>query len=401
VLVALMREGRGWLMRQTFGSYQDEIYLNGLGGILPRFPMSFAELEARAEAVLPPSVWSYVAGGAGDERTQRANVTAFDRWGLIPRMFVGATERDVSVELFGMTLPSPVFMAPVGVIGLCAQDGHGDMATARAAAGFGVPMVASTLSVDPMEQVAAEFGHTPGFFQLYTPTDRELAQSLVRRAEAAGFKGIVVTLDTWITGWRPRDLVTSNFPQLRGHCLANYFSDPVFRSRLERTPEEDPQAAVLRWTQVFGNPLTWADLPWLRSLTTLPLIIKGICHPEDVRRAKDGGVDGIYCSNHGGRQANGGLPALDVLPAVVEAADGLPVLFDSGIRSGTDVVKAIALGATAVGIGRPYAYGLALGGTDGIGHVLRAFLAEADLTMAVDGYPTLDHLTPEALQRVV
>ncbi|MGW0761095.1 lactate 2-monooxygenase [Streptomyces sp. NPDC002814] len=388
-------------MEQTFGSYQDEIYLNGLAGVLPPFPVCNRELEAKAQAALSPSVWSYVAGGAGDERTQRANVTAFDRWGLIPRMFVGAAERDLSVEVFGMTWPSPVFMAPVGVIGLCAQDGHGDLATARAAARTGVPMVASTLSADPMEQVTPELGDTPGFFQLYTPSDRDLAESLVRRAEAAGFKGIVVTLDTWVPGWRPRDLASGNFPQLRGHCLTNYTTDPVFRSRLTRTPEEDPPAAVIQWVQVFGNPLTWDDLPWLRSLTDLPLIVKGICHPEDARRAKDGGVDGIYCSNHGGRQSNGGLPALEALPAVVEAADGLPVLFDSGIRSGADIVKAIALGATAVSIGRPYAYGLALGGTDGIVHVLRSLLAEADLIMAVDGYPTLGHLTPEALQRIM
>jgi lactate 2-monooxygenase len=387
-------------MGQRFGSYQDEIYLGGLGGVVPRFPMTYADLEERAHSALPPSVWSYVAGGAGDERTQRANVTAFERWGLVPRMFVGAAERDLSIDLFGMTLPSPLFMAPVGVIGLCAQDGHGDLATAQAAARTGVPMVASTLSVDPMEAVAAEFGETPGFFQLYTPTDRELAESLVRRAELAGFRALVVTLDTWITGWRPRDLATSNFPQLRGHCLTNYTSDPVFRSRLAKAPEDDPQAAVLQWAKVFGNPLTWDDLPWLRSITSLPLIVKGLCHPEDVRRAKDGGVDGIYCSNHGGRQANGGLPALDCLPDVVEAADGMPVLFDSGIRTGADIIKALALGATAVGIGRPYAYGLALGGADGIVHVLRSMLAEADLIMAVDGYPTLKHLTPEALRRV-
>ncbi|MET7487827.1 alpha-hydroxy-acid oxidizing protein [Streptomyces sp. NPDC005538] len=387
-------------MGQPFGSYQNEIYLNGLGGIVPSFPMGFAELEDRARSALPPSVWSYVAGGAGDERTQRANVAAFDHWGLVPRMFVGAAQRDLSVDLFGLRLPSPVFMAPVGVIGLCAQDGHGDLATARAAARTGVPMVASTLTVDPLEEVATEFGDTPGLFQLYTPTDRDLAASLVHRAEQAGYKAIVVTLDTWITGWRPRDLSTANFPQLRGHCLANYTSDPVFRALLARTPEEDPQSAVLLWTQLFGNPLTWDDLPWLRSLTDLPLIVKGICHPEDVRRAKDGGVDGVYCSNHGGRQANGGLPALDALPAVVEAADGLPVLFDSGIRSGADIIKALALGATAVGIGRPYAYGLALGGTDGIIHVLRSLLAEADLIMAVDGYPRLADLTREALRRV-
>jgi lactate 2-monooxygenase len=313
----------------------------------------------------------------------------------------------MSVDLFGMQLPSPVFLAPIGVIGLCCQDGHGDLATAEAAARSGVPIVASTLAVDPLEEVAARLrgtggtpGEIPGFFQLYTPTDREVAESLVRRAEEAGYAGIVVTLDTWITGWRPRDLATSNFPQLRGHCLANYFTDPVFRSRLAQPPEENLMAAVSHWSGIFGNPLTWDDLPWLRSLTSLPLILKGICHPDDARRALDGGADAIYCSNHGGRQANGGLPALDCLPGVVEAAAGKPVLFDSGIRSGADIITALALGATAVGIGRPYAYGLALGGAAGVQHVLRCLLAEADLIMAVDGYPTLADLTPDALRRV-
>ncbi|OBG13289.1 lactate 2-monooxygenase [Mycolicibacterium celeriflavum] len=384
----------------TFGNYQFEIYLQGLSGIVPKLPMTFAEWEAKAESAMPPSVYSYVAGGAGDERTQRLNRSAFDSWGLMPRMFRATRERDLSISLFGMTLPSPVFMAPVGVIGICAQDGHGDLATARAAARTGVPMVVSTLTEDPLEDVAAEFGDTPGFFQLYTPTDRELAASLVHRAEAAGYKGIIVTLDTWVPGWRPRDLSTSNFPQLRGRCLANYTSDPVFRAGLQQPPEENPQATVLHWVGLFGNPLTWDDLPWLRSLTDLPLIVKGICHPDDARRAKDGGVDAIYCSNHGGRQANGGLAAIDCLPGVVEAVDGMPVLFDSGIRSGADIVKALALGATAVGIGRPYAYGLALGGVDGVVHVLRSLLAEADLTMAVDGYPTLADLTPDTLRRV-
>ena len=195
-----------------FGAYQNEIYLAGLSGRLPRFPMRFDELEAKAHAAMPESLVSYVAGGCGDERTQDANVAAFDKWGLMPRMFVGAKRRDLSVELFGMKLPSPLFMSPIGVLGLCAQDGHGDLATARAAALTGVPMVASTLSVDPLEAVAAEFKATPGFFQLYTPTDRELAASLVRRAEQAGFKAIVVTLDTWLTGWRPRDLKTRQLP---------------------------------------------------------------------------------------------------------------------------------------------------------------------------------------------
>ena len=295
----------------AYGDYQLEIYLQGLAGVLPSYPILFAELEQRAEYALSPSVWSYVAGGAGDERTQRVNVTAFERWGLIPRMGVGATERHLEIELFGLTLPSPVFMAPIGVTGICSQDGHGDLAVARAAARTGVPMTVSTLTADPLEDVAAEFGDTPGFFQLYTPKDRDLAASLVSRAEKAGYKAIIVTLDTWVPGWRPRDLSTSNFPQLRGKCLSNYMSDPVFRAGLAQSPEENPQAAILKWVSTFGQPVTWDDLRWLRTQTTLPLIVKGIQHPDDVRHSIDVGMDGIYCSNHGGRQANGGLPALD------------------------------------------------------------------------------------------
>jgi lactate 2-monooxygenase len=383
---------------KNFGAYQDEIYFAGLTGTLPKLPVDFAALEKRAHAAMPPSLVSYVAGGCGDEHTQRANVAAFEHWGLIPRMLAARPVRDLSIKLFGMELAAPIFMAPIGVLGLCAQDGHGDLAAARAAARSGVPMIASTLTVDPLEIVAKEFGRTPGFFQLYTPNDRGLAESFVQRAEAAGFKGIVVTVDTWITGWRPRDLNQSNFPQLRGHCLANYFSDPRFRAKLEKPPQDDPRAAILQWTKVFANPMTWEDLPWLRSLTKLPLLLKGICHPDDVRRAIDGGVDGIYCSNHGGRQANGGIATIDMLPGVVKAAGSTPVLFDSGVRSGSDVVKALAIGATAVGIGRPYCYGLALDGVDGIVHVLRSILAEADLLMAIDGYPTIADLRNAAIR---
>ncbi|RWA22003.1 hypothetical protein MBRU_13535 [Mycolicibacterium brumae DSM 44177] len=387
-------------MTINFGAYQYEIYFQGLTGVLPELPMTYPELEARASSAMPPSVWNYVACGAGDERTQDANVAAFAGWGLMPRMLVGATERDLSVELFGTRWAAPVFLAPIGVTGLCAPDGHGDVEAVRAADKTGVPMCVSTLAEDPLETVAAEFTETPGFFQLYCPTDRDIAESLVRRAEAAGYAGIVVTLDTWLPGWRPRDLRTANFPQLRGHCLINYTTDPVFREKSGFTEGSSQRDAVPFWASIFGRSLTWDDLVWLRELTKLPLILKGICHPDDARRAIDYGADAIYCSNHGGRQANGGLPALDCLPAVREAAGDVPVLFDSGIRSGADVVKALALGATAVGIGRPYVYGLALGGTAGVVHVLRSLLAETDLIMAVDGYRSLADLTPEAMRRV-
>ncbi len=383
----------------NFGSYQDEIYFKGLTGTKPKLPVDFKHLEERANAALPPSVLSYVQGGCGNEFTQNNNVEAFNHWGLTPRMLVDCSKRDMSIDLFGLTLPSPIFMSPIGVLGICSQDGHGDLATAKAAEITKVPMFASTLSNDPMEVVAKECGQTPVFFQLYTPKSKELAESFVQRAEKAGFKGIVVTLDTWITGWRPRDLNDSNFPQLRGHCLANYFSDPHFLSLLKKPISEYSAGAIAAWTQVFGKNLTWEDLPWLRSLTKLPLILKGICHPDDATRAIDAGVDGIYVSNHGGRQANGGIATIDLLPAVVKACGKTPVLFDSGIRSGTDVVKALALGATAVGVGRPYAYGLALDGTAGVVHILRSILAEADLLMAVDGFPTIADLQEAGLSR--
>ncbi|WP_416832238.1 MAG: alpha-hydroxy-acid oxidizing protein [Erythrobacter sp.] len=373
----------------NFGGMQNEIYNAGLQGILPDYPVDFATLEHRAHEALGPMLTNYVAGGCGDEHTQDTNASAFHHWGMVPRMMVDCSTRDLSIDLFGMKLPTPLFMAPIGLNGEATQDRHGDLAAARASAMTGVPFCVSTLSNDPMEQVFDACGDTPAFFQLYTPRNRELAESLIKRAEASGAKAIVVTLDTWLTGWRPRDLNASNFPQLRGKVMQNYFSDPVFRSMLDKPPEEDPKAAIMLFAAIFGQVLTWDDMAWFKSVTDLPIVLKGICHPDDARRAVDSGADAVYCSNHGGRQANGGIATIDLLEDVVKASGDKPVLFDSGVRSGTDAVKALALGATAVGVGRPYTYGLAIGGAAGAAWVLRCMLAEADLLMAVNGYPTL------------
>lgn len=373
----------------NFGAMQNEIYNAGLRGILPTWPVDFATLERRAQEAMGPSLTNYVAGGCGDEHTQDQNSAAFHHWGMVPRMMVDCSERDLSIELFGHRYPTPLFMAPIGLNGEASLDRHGDLAAARASALTGVPFCASTLANDPLEDVKAACGDTPAWFQLYTPRNRELATSLIRRAEDAGYKALVVTLDTWVTGWRPRDLNASNFPQLRGKVLQNYFTDPVFLSLLAKPPEDDMQAAIFTWAATFGQVLTWDDMKWFKSVTKLPIVLKGICHPDDARRAVDHGADAVYCSNHGGRQANGGIATIDLLADVVAAAGDTPVLFDSGVRSGTDAVKALALGARAVGVGRPYTYGLALGGAEGAAWVLRSILAEADLLMAVNGYPTL------------
>ena len=383
-----------------FGAMQNEIYNAGLKGILPDYPVDFATLEKRAHEALGPSLTNYVAGGCGDEHTQDNNAKAFHHWGMVPRMMVDCSVRDLSIELFGHTYPTPLFMAPIGLNGEATQDRHGDLAAARASAMTGVPFCASTLTNDPLEDVKAACGDTPAWFQLYTPRNRELAESLIRRAEEAGYKALVVTLDTWVTGWRPRDLNASNFPQLRGKVLQNYFSDPVFRSLLAKPPEQDPAAAIFTWAATFGQVLTWEDMAWFKSVTKLPIVLKGICHPDDARRAVDHGADAVYCSNHGGRQANGGIATIDLLADVVKAAGDTPVLFDSGVRSGTDAVKALAMGARAVGVGRPYAYGLAVGGAEGAAWVLRSILAEADLLMAVNGYPTLAAVLEAGVQRI-
>ena len=278
-------------MTQPYGNYQLEIYFQGLTGVVPSLPMSFAELEARAAQALSPSIWSYVAGGAGDERTQRANVTAFEQWGLIPRMLVGATERDLSVELWGRRWPAPVFMAPIGVIGLCTIDRHGDLAAARAAAATGVPMCVSTLTMDPLEDVAAQFGDTPGLFQLYTPVDREMAESFVHRAEAAGYAGIVVTLDTWVPGWRPRDLSTVELPSAARNVPVQLHQRPGVprqgRRRYRRRPAQCRAALGQQFRKLVDlERLTVAAVADVTAVDPQGHLPSRRCPPRDRRRRR-------------------------------------------------------------------------------------------------------------------
>lgn len=386
-------------MSERFGHYQNEIYLSGYGGTTPAFTTDLTRLEESAERVLGPGPFSYVAGGAGSGATARANREAFDRWALVPRMLTNATERELSTTVLGETLPAPVALAPVGVQSIVHPDA--ERATARAAAELGLPMVMSTASSTSIEDVAAASGSGPRWFQLYWPNDPDVCGSILARARAAGFSVLVVTLDTWSLGWRPCDLDNGYLPFLKGEGTAVPFSDPVFRSRLDAPPEEDPAMAVLRWiSMITGTDRDWDALPFLREHWDGPIVLKGIQHVDDARRAADAGVDGIVVSNHGGRQVDGAVASLDVLPEIAAAVgDRLEVLFDSGVRTGADVLKALALGAKAVLLGRPYVYGLAHGGEAGVRHVLRSLLADLDLTLGLSGHRSVAELGPEVLVR--
>lgn len=383
--------------RDMYGNYQLEIYRKGLSGSLPEFPFTYTELERRAREKLDPGAFGYVAGGAGSEETMRANLEAFNRWRILPRMLRDVASRDLNTTVLNTSMPAPVMLAPVGVLSIVHPEA--EVAVARAAAGLGLPFILSTASSRPIEEVAQVMGNSPRWFQLYWPKDRKFAVSLMQRAETAGYGAIVVTLDTWLLGWRPRDLSQAYLPFLRGEGLANYLTDPVFCGALAKPPREDMPAAIAHWAKIFSDPgVTWDDLKFLRENTRLPLVLKGILHPDDARRATDLGMDGIIVSNHGGRQVDGAVAALDALPDVVAVAGKTPVLFDSGIRTGADVVKALALGARAVLLGRPYVHGLALGGEAGVTAVLRVLLADLDLTMALSGNSRLEQLSKDTLQ---
>jgi lactate 2-monooxygenase len=424
---------------QTLPEYgrrrQRLIFVHGLGHKVSRVPVEFSALEERARRVMTKGGFAYAAGGAGNEQTMVANRTAFDRWRIVPRILCDVSRRDLSVTLFGKRLPTPLILAPIGVLEMVHP--RADLAVARAAAAERVPFIFSNQASVPMERCATAMGDGIRWFQLYWSTDDRLVISFLRRAEACGCRALVVTLDTTLLGWRPRDLALGSLPFLRGMGIAQYTSDPVFREELARArtePRADPvkapnnlfslgarwdqirhypvlcnlysgapQAAVRKFLNIYSRAsLTWKDLAWLREHTRLPILLKGILSPEDARLALEHDVAGIIVSNHGGRQVDGAVAAIDALSEIVKAIKGrLPVLFDSGIRSGADIFKALALGASAICLGRPYVYGLAIAGEQGVREVIQNSLAEFDLTMALAGCATLKDVANATLEKVV
>ena len=425
---------------------QRAVYIAGIGGHRPAVPVSQAELEKAAQAAMSPEAWAYVAGGAGRESTMDANRAAFETWRIVPRVLRDVEKRDLSIELFGQRLPAPLLLCPIGLLGMVHKEA--DLAVAKAAAALRVPYIFSNQASVPMEACAAAMGDAPRWFQLYWSRSNELVASFVQRAEACGCSAIVLTLDTTMLGWRPRDLDLGSLPFMRGQGMAQYTSDPVFLRELKegrlgaaasakataaktaptgdiKPPlnlqtiatalaqkanfpgglmknlgSGDPRAAVQRFMTTYSRPsLQWDDLKFLRQHTKLPILLKGVLHPDDARRAAETGIDGLVVSTHGGRQIDGEIAALDALPAVAEAVNGkIPVLFDSGVRGGADVFKALALGATAVCLGRPYVYGLAIAGQQGVEEVIGNVLAEFDLTLGLAGCTGMRGITRASLQ---
>jgi lactate 2-monooxygenase len=409
---------------------QSRIYVDGVSGQRPRVPVAERALETRAIECMRPEATAYIVGGAGREDTIDANRRAFAKWRIVPRVLRDVDVRDTTVNVLGLSLPSPIMTAPIGVLELAHRDA--DLAVARAAAAEGVPMIFSNQASVAMEACAAAMGDTPRLFQLYWSRSDDLVQSFVRRAEACGCRAIVLTLDTTMLGWRPRDLDLAYLPFMRGMGIAQYVSDPVFRRELalpldtpapatrvtlhalgvlrdllSRTPGPLvdklrtgwPRQAVRRFVATYSRPsLQWADLAHLRAMTSLPIVLKGVLHPDDARLALEHGVDGLVVSNHGGRQIDGEIASLDALPGVAAVVQGrIPILLDSGVRGGADVFKALALGASAVLLGRPYVYGLAIAGETGVREVLRNVKAEFDLTMGLAGCTTVSQITPACL----
>jgi len=417
-------------MKTPFAGHQGTIYLNGMGGTGPLVPVDTFLLEQRAQQVLSAQAFAYIAGGAGREETVAANRMGFQRHQIVPRMLRDVSVRNTTTELFGQSLPAPLLLSPVGVLELA--HAQADLAVGRAAAHLGIPYIFSNQASRPMEEVAAVMGSQPRWFQLYWGKSNALVASFVRRAEACGCSAIVVTLDTTLLGWRTRDLDFAYLPFLEGKGIAQYTSDPVFQQLMDEPQPPAPRKvnahtirtlvsmvnaypgsgffrklrsgrpvkAVQKFLSMYSNPaLTWKDLRFLREHTKLPILLKGVLHPADAQLAMDCGINGLIVSNHGGRQVDGAISSMEALPAVVAAVKNkIPVLLDGGVRNGADMFKALALGAKAVCIGRPYVYALAVGGQAGVEACLHHLLADFDLTMGLAGCKTVAEIGPDNLQ---
>lgn len=360
-------------------------------------PISYEDWEKKARDMVPTGPFHYTAGGSVEEQTLASNRSAFSRWAIVPRMLRDVTHRSMAITLFNEQLKTPVMLVPVGMQKISHPEG--ELATARAAAAAGVPLVVSTVSSHSMEQIAEVMGDAPRWYQLYWSTDREVSASMVRRAEAAGYSAIVLTVDTIMLGWKRRDFKNGYSPLREGYGMANYISDPVFCSRLAEVTPENAVEEILR--TIYTPALNWNDIAYLREHTKLPILVKGILHPDDAKLALEHGVDGIIVSNHGGRQVDGAISSLDALPAIAEVVKGqIPLLLDSGVRTGPDVVKALALGANAVLIGRPFVYGLAVADEQGVASVIDTLLNELDVTMALSGSTSIADLNRSILTRL-
>lgn len=411
--------------------WQKQIYLDGFAGKLPNIPVDPVKLEMKAKSILSPKAFEYIAGGAGAGITIDDNRAAFSSVRIVPRMLRDVGERDTSIKLFGQKLPSPLLLSPVGVLELAHKEA--DLAVAKAAVATGVPYIFSNQASFAMEKCANVMGASPHWFQLYWSKSNELVASFVQRAERCGCSAIVVTLDTTMLGWRTRDLDLGYLPFLEGKGIAQYTSDPVFQKMLDEKEDSQEIKRQITWSSVLGlmqmvnnypgdgffsklksgrpikavrkfistysNPSTrWEDLNFLRQHTKLPILLKGILHADDARKALDYGMNGIIVSNHGGRQVDGAISTFQALPNIVQAVDKkIPVLLDSGVRTGADMFKALALGASAVCIGRPYVYGLALAGQAGVNAVVRNMMADFELTMGLAGCKSVDEITKYCL----
>ncbi|KAL2072537.1 hypothetical protein VTL71DRAFT_11880 [Oculimacula yallundae] len=391
---------------RKYGAFQNELYRAGmLRQQLPLVTTDPNKLEEQAKSVLKPTAYNYVAGGAGERATMDANRLAFRQWKMIPRMLRPTTTRDLTVKLFGETYESPVLMAPIGVQSIFHEDKETGLA--QVCSEIGVPYVLSTASSSSIEEVAQANGAGPRWFQLYWPQDEEITESLLKRAKENGYKVLVVTLDTWALAWRPADLDGAYIPFMKGVGDKIGFSDPVFRRKFEEkfnaSPEEKVLEASNEWVgDVFsGAAHSWEQIAHLKKHWDGRIVLKGIQHPEDAKLAVRYGVDGIVVSNHGGRQLDGAVGSLEMLPEIAEAVgDKLTIIFDSGIRGGVDIIKALSLGAKAVFVGRPAIYGLAVAGKAGAKQVLQGILADLDQSMGLAGIVNIEGCNRSMIRKV-